>query len=270
MKSIFVFVALTLFTVTLLYAQDEGRIIKVDRLDKNMGVYFGLGPSFTLGKNVGDYSSGFNLEAGFLKRANRVLSWGGSASIIYFPYDPEVTGVNAAVLVDNSFNPYEGYYYEFVGGDVLLTSIAFTLKFNFVPVRDDSKVSLYGFAKPFITLATRTEITAYETYLYNYGDPNDSNDWIIGQESEYDSEDWDPFAFNSEFTGGIFIGPGIEFFPAKRLTFFLQASFGYTFPINFISLSSFEPFTSSIVEPWPTVKKGFPSVNVQLGISINF
>jgi hypothetical protein len=201
------------------------------------------------------------------------LSWGGSATLIAFPYDPNVTELNYFEERGSS-DPVEAYSYEFEGGDVFLTSIAFTLKLNFVPVKDDSKISFYGFVKPFITLATRSEITAYETYGYNYGNVNDPNDWNIDPiVLEYGPEEYDPFAFSAEFSGGIFIGPGIEINPAKRVTIFAQASFGYTFPIGFISLSSFEPYTDSITDPdetWPIVKKGFPSVNIQLGVSYNF
>ena len=51
-----------------------------------------FGASFTLGENIGDYSVGFNIEAGFVKRMNRVFSIGPSISYLSFEYDPEETG----------------------------------------------------------------------------------------------------------------------------------------------------------------------------------
>lgn len=72
-------------------AQDEGIIKKKSRITNDMGAYINLGPSFTLGKNIGDYSLGFNVEVGFMKRLNRLLSVGPAISYLNFEYDPEVT-----------------------------------------------------------------------------------------------------------------------------------------------------------------------------------
>ena len=89
MKRAIYFIIVFAFISTSLLAQDEGAIEKRERIARNKGVFLNLGPSFTLGKNIGDYSTGFNFEAGYLKRVNRVLSVGPSISYMSFKYDPE-------------------------------------------------------------------------------------------------------------------------------------------------------------------------------------
>ena len=64
MKRIFCLAGLLLSAYTIV-AQDEGVIQKRERIDRSKSVFLGLGPSFTLGENIGDYSVGFNVEAGF-------------------------------------------------------------------------------------------------------------------------------------------------------------------------------------------------------------
>ena len=268
MKHLFIFFLVNVFTSTFLLAQDEGRIIKVDRLDKNMGVYFGLGPSFTLGKNMGDYTVGFNVEAGFLKRSNRVFSWGPSFSISGFAYDPAST---QDIYIGQNGYGYDGYVIRLEGGDLFLTSLAFTFKLNAAPVKDDSKFSFYVFAKPFITAAIRDDVFGTSDYYTSPdGDPNGSN-WTYQNSDEWGPEGFPALAGQTEVTGGIFIGPGIELFPAKRVTIFAQASFGYTMPITFVSTEAWDNSLDSYFdEEFPMVTKGFPSVNIQLGVSFNF
>src|SRR5690349_19861354 len=72
-------------------AQDEGSVVVKERFERDKTIYFSLGPSVTLGKNLGDYSAGFNFEAGFLKRTNRLLSVGANFSYLQFNYDKEKT-----------------------------------------------------------------------------------------------------------------------------------------------------------------------------------
>ena len=162
-------------------AQDEGIIKKRERIDKNKGIFLGLGPSFTFGKNIGDYKTGFNVELGFLKRVNRVLSIGPSISYLGFQYDPEVTTANGgdAYIGYGDPNGWEtkyglgdlaydyGYVLTLEGGDLSLTSLALNIKLNFVPVKDNSVISVYAFAKPFLTLASRKEVSGTgERYTY--------------------------------------------------------------------------------------------------------
>src|SRR5687768_16427461 len=67
-------------------AQDEGTIAKKGMFTKGKSVYVNGGPAFRFG-NTSDYCCGLNLEAGFLKRINRILSIGPTLSFNKFDYD---------------------------------------------------------------------------------------------------------------------------------------------------------------------------------------
>src|SRR5688500_18920373 len=209
-------------------AQDEGVIQKRERIDRSKSVFIGLGPSFTLGENIGDYSVGFNVEAGFVKRMNRVFSVGPSLSYLSFKYDPEETGLNNVFIGgpyydENDQEYHQGLYFDLNGGRLTLISLALNLKLNFIPVKDDSKISLYAFAKPFISYASREAVTGTGILLENYGDVNDATDWnnkvddfpwsagASEVKESYDIDVSDELEKDNQVTGGIFIGPGIEF-----------------------------------------------------------
>ncbi|HMG94579.1 MAG TPA: hypothetical protein VK589_31185 [Chryseolinea sp.] len=288
--------------------QDEGTIVKRERIDRSKNIFLGFGPSFTLGENIGDYSVGYNVEAGFLKRVNRVLSIGPSVSYIAFAYDPEKTKAENAedLYVGTSYdingwhdrydqaglNPDQewdfGWLLNLEGGNISLLSLALNLKFNLIPITDKSVFSIYGFAKPFISWANRTAVTGsgqryiYEAYedevnelLYPYPPYSEVNIWYL-DDGEDGVDPWGPtqipaLAEESKITGGIFVGPGVEFNPAKKVSIYAQAAFGYTFPVSYVSTESYPKTVQSYVNPeFPIVEKGFPSVNVQLGVSFNF
>jgi hypothetical protein len=285
-----------LFSACVLFAQDEGTISKKERIDRSKGIFLGLGPSFTLGKNIGDYSVGFNVEAGFLQRMNRVLSIGPSLSYLSFKYDPEETGFNNIFIggpyPDGQGGTYhEGLYFDLTGGKLSLISLALNLKLNLIPVKDDSKISVYAFAKPFVTLASREEVKGTGILLQNYGDVESSVDW----QNEIDRFTWeagspyvedeygivvsDKLKKESRVTGGIFVGPGLELFPAGKVSAFVQASIGYTFPVSYISTKVYENSENygndlnvflEDIEDYPMTEKGFPSFNLQFGVSFNF
>jgi hypothetical protein len=304
----FGFLLLSTYAVT---AQDEGVITKRDRIDRSKGIFIGGGGSFTLGENIGDYSAGFNLEAGFLKRMNRVLSIGPSISYQSFKYDPEVTTAerdafygrgDIVIKYPSAYDTWNDKYnvpansaydYAYVltleGGDLSLISLALNIKFNFIPISDDTKFSIYGFAKPFIAFASRSEVTgsgrrwvweAYEDKKNTttesddilYPDQNDSKWYDDGFVDEWTVEDGYPaLEKESSVTGGIFIGPGIEFIPARPLSIYVQAAFGYTFPVSYVSTQSYDNTIDSYLDDeFPMVKKGFPSINFQVGVSYNF
>ena len=86
MKKITCLAGFLLLSAGTLFAQDEGVISKRERIDRSKSVFVGLGPSFTFGENIGDYSVGLNFEAGFVKRLNRVLSIGPSISYVVVHY----------------------------------------------------------------------------------------------------------------------------------------------------------------------------------------
>jgi hypothetical protein len=282
-------------------AQDEGTIVKRERIDRSKNIFVGFGPSFTLGKNIGDYSTGFNIEAGFVKRINRVFSIGPSLSYVKFKYDPEVTNegfknafIGGPYIDNDGFEYYEGLGFEFEGGDISLISLALNLKLNLIPVKDNSKISIYGFAKPFVSYSTRTEVIGKATYAQNYGDISSSQDWNDGIVDEdfpwtassayvkttYGINVSEDMAEETKVTGGIFIGPGIEIAPAKKVSGFFQVAIGYTFPITFVSTEAFNQegsqnnldvlINSKRIEEYPMEEAGFPSISLQFGLSYNF
>ena len=96
----FTYLAIFLMVCSIvLRAQDEGTIVKRERIERSSNIFVSGGPSFTLGKNIGDYSTGFSIDAGYQKRLNRVLSIGPSFSYLSFKYDPEVTNINGSAYL---------------------------------------------------------------------------------------------------------------------------------------------------------------------------
>jgi hypothetical protein len=259
-----------------LKAQDEGAAVAQTRFERDKSVYFGGGYSMIFGENIGDYSNGISFEAGFLKRLNKVMSIGPSLSYVSFKYDESVSesysgGDGNNIFFNDTFDEARVVYME--GGDITMVSLAFNLKFNLIPVGDNTKFTVYGFAKPFIAMSSRTEVSGVgEYWYYDY----DYDEWYY--DSFYDDE-WDSetdgledLGADTEITGGIFIGPAIEFMPSAKVSFFAQLSIGYTFPITYVSTISYPPDINEgyLDEKFPLVKEGFPSLSIQAGVSFNF
>lgn len=289
--------AFLIFFTHTLFAQDEGTIVRRERISRDNGIFLNIGPSVTLGKNIGDYNTGFSIEAGALKRINRIISIGSSLSYVQFKYDADVTKAgDKNVFVggpysDDSGTYYEGLYFDINGGNISLISLAANIKLNLIPITDHTRFSIYGFAKPFIASSSRSEVKGPATYLRNYGDSGDAADW-----QQWDKFDWvagsayvkENYGLNvsqdlkaeNKITGGIYVGPGIEVFPANSFSAFFQVAVGYTFPITYVSTESFnnsgnqnnlDTFVNSRnIEKYPMLKKGFPSIGFQLGASYNF
>ncbi len=255
------------------YAQDEGTIVKRERIQREKGIYIGGGFSSVLGNNFGDYSTGINFEGGYLKRLNRLVSIGGSLSYLRFTYDPSILQKPPAQYKD-PVNFYYGYnlnsneigaLLDLKGGNLSMISLAFNLKVNFVPVKDNSIVSVYAFAKPFITNAHLSDMSGV---TQDYIRDAVSGDWgkPLGTTS---------YAYNGEskISGGILLGSGLELFPGKKISYFAQVSFGYTFPIDFVSTRSYnndmENLTRSNNLKFPIGSLGFTSINFAAGVSVN-
>jgi hypothetical protein len=265
-----------------------------------------------------------NIEFGYTKRVNRLISIGPSISYIRFAYKPEDASIEKGnayygdglidtewygsyysnwdekyALTANGIDPEFRYGYELTlkGGDVSLLSLAANIKLNLVPVKDTSPISVYLFIKPFVTQASRKAVTGtgvfyvFEAYEDFNGDAagtppaesqteyNDILHFATEDNTWYPTgyqEDWGPEGFpvlkeETAITGGVFLGPGLEFLPAKRISIFLQPSFGYTFPISFVSTKAYNNTAEDYVSAdFPIVKKGFTSLNVQVGVSYNF
>lgn len=268
MKKILLTAFFAAFLAGLAMSQDEGTVVKRERIQRDKGIFVGGGLSIPGGSNFGDYSTGINFEAGYLKRLNRVFSIGGSLSYLSFKYSPK--NYSAAGYPDNFYYDSgndDGYALNLKGGDLSVISLALNLKFNFIPVKDDSKISVYGFAKPFIASSTRSDVNGTGQYWYDSGtgfqrDATSDVDWgkdgypVLGQQTKT--------------TGGIFIGPGIEFNPGKAISIFVQASFGYTFPINIVSTKSYGHDISDYAnDQFPMKDLGFTSINFSGGVSFN-
>lgn len=301
---------------TTLRAQDEGAAVAQDRFARDNSIYIAGGPSLTFGENIGDYSTGINIEIGYTKRLNKVLSLGGSVSYLQFKYDPSLTKAETAddLYVGNSDDyilraiPFDdpslthnskyglsevwdfGYLLNLEGGDLSLISLAFNIRIDFIPIGDNSKIAVYGFAKPFVSMSKRTEVEGigeryiYEAYEDDNGTFNDTSDDLLyyntgddtwyadGYIDEWNASDGFPaLKEESSITGGIFLGPGIEFMPSGKISAFVQAGFGYTFPVTYVSTESFEKTAENYLsDDFPIIKEGFPSLNIQAGISFNF
>jgi hypothetical protein len=255
---------------------------------------------------VGDYSKGTNLEISFLKRLNKIVSVGGYISRIQFGYDPRKTPSSPAAAdlykgfdtdlrlrstenltyrdqfgaqIPANYDFPHGFQLSLSGGDVSLTTIGANLRFNLIPLMDKIPLSVYLFAKPFVALATRADVSGTGVmYLYeatvqsgNFVITNDDKWYKTQYEEAWGPDGYPALGSEKSVTGGLLAGPGIELMPNGPVSFFAQASFGYTLPVSFVSTSSYPLTTGSYVNPkFPTINKGFPSLSIQAGLSFNF
>jgi len=277
MKKTILFVTIFLMA-TYAFGQDEGNVVIKERFERDKSIYLSLGPAFTLGKNLGDYSTGFNVELGYLKRVNRVFSIGPSLSYLSFAYDASKTQKNYYDQPDDV-----AIELSFSGGNVSLLSLGANIKLNFVPVSDNTKFSVYGVATPFVAMATKSEMTG-NAILYQ-----DGGNGIYTKKAgsvDFSKDNVPGFKKDTNVTGGIAIGLGFEVHPAQKISFFGQLGFSYTLPVNYIATSSFvtnslqyedangkiyyDEATSLDQETFPIVKKGFSAANLKIGIAYNF
>lgn len=145
-------------------AQDEGTIVKRERIQRDKNIFVGGGIS--LAPSLDDYPLGINFEGGFSKRLNRILSIGGSVSYLKFKFDQNITSSSKIDPTNVSTYPSNFYYdattiasnagilINISGGDLSVISLAANIKLNLVPIKENTKISVYGFAKPFVAKAT--------------------------------------------------------------------------------------------------------------------
>lgn len=254
----------------ILIAQDEGAVIKRERIERDKGIFFGGGISIPGGANFGDYTTGINFEGGYMKRLNRLVSIGGSISYLNFKFDDGALSKPSSVN-QSQYAEYPNFFYSSTdafflnlsGADLTLISINGNFKFNFVPVKDNSVISVYGFAKPFVAMAKHGNLVGVvDEYVLDV-----NNDWAYDQSrnTNYESD--------AKITGGIFLGPGLEINPTKAISIFVQASFGYTFPTDVVNSKSYsrdyENYTVDQAERFPFVTDGFTSINFAAGLAFN-
>jgi hypothetical protein len=279
MKKIAFILFISIINISIGIAQDEGSVVKRERIDRDKSIFVGGGVSTVLGNNFGDYSTGINFEGGYLKRLNRIVSIGGSISYLKFKFDPNILkgdpNKGGGFVPNFYYNQIadDGYLLNLTGGDITMISAAFNIKVNFVPVKDNSTISIYAFAKPFISNSTRTEVSGLGEYYYY---DNIADDYLNNPNSNevWGKDQYSILGEKSNITGGVFIGPGIEIFPAKKVSVFLQASFGYTFPVNIVSTKSYGNYNGleqrDYNDPnFPMTDLSFTSINFAGGISFN-
>ncbi|MBS1487861.1 MAG: hypothetical protein JST43_09755 [Bacteroidetes bacterium] len=275
MKRIYLFIPL-IFLLTNLKAQDEGSIVKRERIKRDKSIFIGGGISKA--GSLDDYSLGVNFEGGYTKRLNRILSIGGSFSYLKFTYDQKIS--SSGQINPTNINTYPSNFYyspaslstpgyydvgaliSVSGSNLSVISLAANIKLNFVPIMESTKISVYGFAKPFIAKGTSSSgqiIVDGVAYNSSTG----------GLDKVPSSTQSVPFDQESVTTGGIFIGPGLELFPNNPISFFMQASFGYTFPIDQSSIKSLSKDISQWPAQPPVKSVGFTSINLAAGISFN-
>lgn len=279
MKNVFILLGLVLITSFSVIAQDEGNVEVKDRFERDKTVYFSLGPAFTLGKNLGDYSTGFNFESGFLKRANRLLSWGPSLSYLGFSYDEAKT-------YPNYYDPQNDYALVLTqtGGDVNILSLGLNIKLNFIPVSDNTVFSVYGIVNPFVSYVNRTEVV--ETAKQYYDEDGDGVYADFLGTVVYSGAQYPALETDNKVSGGAHLGFGLEFMPAKKISLFAQATFSYTLPITYVATKTFlkdedkyvdsqntvyyDAGKSLFLDEFPIVKKGFSAVSIKVGMAFNF
>jgi hypothetical protein len=285
-KSLYLFLALCICSLASVsvFAQDEGKVVVKQRFERDKTFYFSLGPSFVFGKTLGDYHPGFNVEAGFLKRINKLLSVGPSLNYLAFTYDPSKTyHYYYNEDVDHTYNVFSK------GGDLSILSAGVNFKLNFIPVSDDTKFSVYGIINPFVSYVMRTGVTgSYDIYEK---DPDTGNYTQFYDHVDYDytsgTDGLPALKKTNKVTGGAHLGVGFEFQPAKKLSFFGQATFSYSLPVTYVSTKSFlhpeDIYTDSSDGriyydsrnsfdnlEWPIVKKAFSAVSLKVGMAYNF
>ena len=138
------------------------------------------------------------------------------------------------------------YYYDKVndlalevsqtGGDVNIVSLGLNFKLNFIPVSDNTIFSVYGIVNPFISYVNRTEVVENVAVYYDKDGDGLYHDFY--NETIYSPEKYPALAADNKVSGGAHLGFGLEFHPAKKISFYAQATFSYTLPITYVSTES--------------------------------
>lgn len=281
MKNILLTLMLFIFCLPA-FAQDEGEAVAKARFERNKSLYIGGGLALPFGGKLEEYGNGVSFEGGFLSRLNKVLSVGGNISYLSMKYDQDKT--------------YPFYYnvdydyaieLELEGGDVTMLSAGFVLKVNFIPVSDNSVISIYGIANPFIAQSKRSEMKGRGYFYEDLDDDVIYTDPVAGLfPDEWDASGFPVLKEETKITGGMQVGFGVEFMPVKPVSFFVQATVSYTGNITYVSTNDFLSKADQYVDGngtiyydadstyynpnFPILKSGFPALSVKAGLSFNF
>lgn len=278
-----VFIALCFHTS---WAQEEGTLTKKERIINGKSIYLLAGPSFRF-NNKSDYSGGLNLEAGFLKRLNRITSVGGSLTFSKFNFDQSLSNSfeNSDAIGNNVFledGGYETYVVYMEGGNLNLFSVGLDFKIEFIPFSEDRKFSAFGLIKPFFLVSGRSAVSASTEIWYPdvvpYKLPMDSdpnNNWSGGDPYEKLSSETpglERWAADTEFSGGVGLGVGLDYSLKSNIKIFMQSTIKFTLPITHIKTNAFLPSRNDgYYHPdYPFVKEGFSTINLAIGVSYYF
>lgn len=256
--------ALILCLHNLASAQDEGAITKKARvLSKSTTLYFAIGPSLNLGS--GDYKQGFNVQAGLLKRLNRIVSIGPSLALTKFNYDNSAG--NTTFIEQGG---YEIWKVRMEGGNLTFSSLGLDIKFNFIPSERIQKFSAYAIVKPAVLLSTRSQVSGnVETWYRDEVTDNIGTTWYYSGTTE--SLNSDRWKAASQVTAGMNAGIGGEWIMSSGLSLFLQSAVGFSLPITYVDSNSHSTNLSGFTNPeYPFAKKSFSSLTVSLGLAYTF
>ncbi|HRG79206.1 MAG TPA: hypothetical protein PL167_06330 [Cyclobacteriaceae bacterium] len=265
------------------WAQEEGTLTKKERIVNGKSIYLLAGPSFRF-NNKSDYSGGLNLEAGFLKRLNRITSVGASLNYSKFNFDQSLSNSfeNADAIGNNAFledGGYEVYVVYMEGGNLNFLSVGLDFKLEFIPFSEERKISAYGLIKPFILVSKRSNVSASTELWYSNTNPfilpYDPDNWSGGDPYENLSSDTpglERWAADTEFSGGLGLGAGFDYSIKSNIKIFMQSTLKFTLPITHIKTNSFPPSRNDgYYHPdYPFVKEGFSTINLSVGVSYYF
>ncbi len=285
-KSIILSFTLIILCYCAAWSQEEGTLTKKERIVNGKSVYFLVGPSFRF-VNKSDYSAGLNLEAGFLKRLNRIVSLGGSLAYSKMNFSQKLSDSfrNADAIGNNAFledGGYEVYVVSMEGGNLNLFSVGLDFKFEFIPFKEDRKISAYGLIKPFLLVSGRSEVSASTKLWYAaivpYKLPYDSdptNNWDEGdlfEDLNADTPGYERWAAATEISGGLGLGIGLDYSLKPNLKLFFQPTFKFTAPITHIKTNAFAASLDDGYDnpKYPFVKEGFSTLSLAVGVSYYF
>lgn len=268
------------------WSQEEGTVTKKERIAKGKSFYLLGGPSFRF-NNKSDYSGGLNLEAGFLKRLNRITSVGASIGYTKFNFDQSLSNSfgNVDAIGNNAFledGGYEVYVVYMEGGNLNFLSIGLDFKFEFIPFSEERKLSVFGLIKPFLLVSSRSAVSASTEIAYPaivpYKLPYNSdanNSWDVGNPFENinaDTPGYERWAADTEISGGVGLGVGFDYSLKSNLKIFMQSTLKFTLPITYIKTNGFPPFRDDGYnnKDYPFVKEGFSTINLAVGVSYYF
>lgn len=288
MKKYLAFNLCLLISSILTYGQDEGAIIKKERFEFGKSLFFMAGPEFHFGKKA-DYTSGYTLKAGYIKRVNRIITLGPVLGFSRFAFQPSYAnsykngnekGNNIFQVNDENDDLF--LYYVFVvnmrGGNLNQFNLGLNTRINFMPYNADKKVSVYGIVEPFLLVSNRSKVTAttdvWSVQNFPFEDPKewDSDSRELYEELSPDSPGRSHWANKTEFAGGINVGLGIEISLPTNWKMYVQPALRYTLPITHINTAKYPALSvEGYKNPkYPFSKESFSTLGILLGIAHNF